>query len=79
MELRTVTVGTADWLRASQGLKLSAYVEPHAGTLGSIGTFIPQPSPATIGHEDKAYISAQDYPALAEIWDNEEDDVFDTL
>lgn len=31
------------------------------------------------GRGKKPYLTAEDYPALAEIWDNEEDDIFDTL
>ncbi|MCH7930551.1 MAG: hypothetical protein IIA01_08625 [Proteobacteria bacterium] len=27
----------------------------------------------------KPYLTAEEYPALARIWDNEEDDIFDTL
>jgi hypothetical protein len=27
----------------------------------------------------RRYLTAEEYPALAKIWDNEEDDIFDTL
>ena len=31
------------------------------------------------GRGKKPYLTAEEYPALAKIWDNEEDDIFDTL
>lgn len=49
-------------------------MEPSKGTVGAVKVWR-----ATVVWEQEEHLTENDYPALAKVWDNDEDDVFDKL
>lgn len=59
-------------------LAVSVAVSPGTIAAGStdINIFVYQPRPP---HVEGPFLAGEDYPSLVSVWDNSDDDIFDTL
>lgn len=78
-EATTNWIGAREWAESMRGLMFVSYLE-NVGPLRLVGTSGDTRAQVTVETDrPQTYLSSTDDPVLARIWDNPEDDIYDTL
>ncbi len=78
--MTTNWIGTREWAEATKGITFVSYVA-HAGPvrLVGVGREFDQAQVTDEHRRPRNYLSSTDDPVLAKIWDNSDDDIYDSL
>ncbi len=78
-EATTNWIGTREWAESMRGLMFVSYVT-NVGPLRIVGTSGDTHARTTVEiYQPRRYLSSTDDPVLARIWDNPDDDIYDSL
>lgn len=77
-ELASNTTGVKDWNDAVARKLLSVSASFEVGSLRLVASAFPSQS-SSAQTTPSTYLSSRDDPVLAKVWDNSDDDIYDTL